>query len=95
MLAESYRFYETRQEDAESISNYFVHLASTCDFDPFLERALRDKFVCGPRNENIIKRLLSIGKAFKLARIIESAATDILQVPNKYMDAVNKISENF
>lgn len=73
-----------------SILNYFLHLASTCDFDPFLERALRDKFVCGLRNENIIKRLLSLGKAFKFARIIESAATDILQVPNKYMDAVKK-----
>lgn len=57
VIAKSYGFYETRQEDSESISNDFVrlkHLAFTCEFGTFLERTIRDKFACGPRKENIL-----------------------------------------
>ena len=52
-VAESYRFHRCFQEENESVSSYSArlrHLASTCNFGEFLNRSLRDQFVCGIRN---------------------------------------------
>ena len=52
-VAESYRFHRCFQEDNETVSVYSArlrHLASTCNFGEFLNRCLRDQFVCGIRN---------------------------------------------
>ena len=46
----------------ESIVEYdsaLRRLATHCNFGNYLEDALRDHFVCGPRNEAMQKRLLS------------------------------------
>ena len=50
VVAESFKFYNAKQEEDESISNFLIclkHLASTCEFGSFLKSALCDKFVCG------------------------------------------------
>ena len=39
-------------------------MAVNCKFDLFLQRALRDQFVCGIRNGNTLKKLLSQDKTF-------------------------------
>ena len=62
VVAESFKFYSAKQEEGESISNFLVclkHLASTCEFGSFLKRALRDKFVCGLKDDKIKEKLLS------------------------------------
>ena len=50
------------QKSGESISTYLAslkQLAETCDFEGFLDEALRDQLVCGLRSEAIQKRLLT------------------------------------
>ena len=72
---ESYYFYQRVQKENEAVIEYLTELrrlAAKCNFGQVLVRALRDKFVCGIKNEIILKRLLSepdftITKALKLA----------------------------
>ena len=66
VVAESFKFYNAKQEEGESISNFLVrlkHLASTCEYGSFLKRALRDKFVCGLKDDKIQEKLLSEDKS--------------------------------
>ena len=37
-------------------------LSATCDFGEFVKQALRDRLVCGLRDENIQRRLLTMKK---------------------------------
>ena len=69
-VAESYRFHRCFQEENESVSSYSArlgHLASTCNFGEFLNRSLRDQFVCGIRNPATRKKLLSEDCTFQHA----------------------------
>ena len=56
-------------------------LAISCEFGDFLNQALRDRYVCGLKAENIQKKLLAednwtIARALELARGMEVAAAD-------------------
>ncbi|CAH3183162.1 unnamed protein product, partial [Porites lobata] len=69
-VAESYRFHRCCQEENESVSVYSArlrHLAATCNFGEFLNRSLRDQFVCGIRNPATRKKLLSEDRTFQEA----------------------------
>ena len=62
VVAEGFKFYKAKQEEGESISNFLVrlkHLTSTCEFGSFLKSALRDKFVCGFKDDKIQEKLNS------------------------------------
>ena len=67
--------------DDESIADYIAELRRLslhCEFQTFLEQALRDKFVCGFRDSGIRKRLLSeqdldLNHAIATAKSMESA----------------------
>ena len=53
VVAETYRFHRCIQEENENVSDYSArlrHYAPTCDFGQFLNRSLRDQFICGIRN---------------------------------------------
>ncbi len=57
-------------------------LATKCDFGEFLNDALRDRVVCGIRDENTQKRLLSeatltLNSAVDLAQSLESAGEQV------------------
>ena len=39
--------------------------ASTCDFGQFLNRSLRDQFICGIRNSATWKKLLNEDRTFQ------------------------------
>ncbi|CAH3194455.1 unnamed protein product, partial [Porites evermanni] len=70
LFAESYRFHRCCQEENESVSVYSArlrHLAATCNFGEFLNRSLRDQFVCGIRNPATRKKLLSEDRTFQEA----------------------------
>lgn len=60
-ILENYRFYLRKQEDGESCAEYVVvlrRMAATCNFGEYMEKALRNQFVFGLRNQLIQSRLL-------------------------------------
>ena len=90
VVAESFKFYNAKQEEGESISNFLVrlkHLASRCEFGSFLKRALRDKFLCGLKDDRIQEKVLSEDKlleeAVKMAKAIELATANVVHIKEK------------
>ena len=81
VIAERYKFHQRAQKDGESVAQYLASLrklAEKCEFGEFLDQALRDKLVCGIRNEAIQRRLLTekeltAARAYELARGMEAA----------------------
>ena len=81
LIAERFYFHRRDQAVGETISEYVAELrrlATTCEFGDFLNDALRDRLVCGLRNESVQKRLLSeanltFAKALELAHSMELA----------------------
>ena len=62
VIAERFKFHKRDQHEGESVSQYLAalrKLAEKCDFNDFLDQALRDKLVCGLRNESIQRKLLA------------------------------------
>ena len=62
VIAERFHFHRRNQTTGESISEYMAELrrlSTNCDFCDYLEQALRDRLVCGLRNEGIQRRLLA------------------------------------
>ena len=93
VVVESFNFYNAKQEDGESISNFLVrfkHLASTCEFESFLKRALRDKFVSGLKDDRIQEKVLSEDKALeeavKMAKSMELATANLALIKEKETD---------
>ena len=83
-IAGRFRFYKRNQHEGESILSCVAELrklATHCNFGGNLNEALRDRLVCGLRNMQIQKRLLSeaklkYSKAVEIAVAIESAIRD-------------------
>ena len=81
VIAERFHFHNREQQVGESMADYEAalrRLATNCRFGEFLQQALRDRFVCGLRNEAIQRRLLSEKelthtKAMELAQAMEAA----------------------
>ena len=76
------------------------HLAASCEFENLLYQALRDRLVCGLRNETILKRLLcesstSLAGILKVAQALEVA--DKTAQSFKPTDAadVDQVSQNY
>ena len=62
VIAERFPFHRRTQVEAESINEYIAELrrlTTHCKFGAFLDEALRDRLVCGLRNEGIQKSLLT------------------------------------
>ena len=98
IIYERYIFNKIMQESHESISSYANKLkeqANKCNYGTFLDEALRDKFVNGIKNENILKRLLSeanltFDKALEIANLLNSASDASKHL--KAYDNINKLS---
>ena len=61
VIAERFHFHKRNQAIGESTADYDAalrRLATHCKFGNYLEDALRNRFVCGIRNEAIQQRLL-------------------------------------
>ena len=84
VIAERYKFHKRDQLAGETIAQYVVELrrfARDCEFEGYLETALRDRLVCGIRNEAICKKLLqeerlTFNKAVQIATAAETAARE-------------------
>ncbi|XP_068218294.1 uncharacterized protein [Palaemon carinicauda] len=53
IIAERYRFYQRKQQDGESVTQFVTEqrkLAEKCEFKGFLDEVLRDMFVIGLSN---------------------------------------------
>ena len=81
VIAERYHFHKREQAAGESVVQYLEELrrlAGRCNFGGYLDEALRDRFVCGLKNDHIQKGLLAeadlnLGKAIKRATAMEAA----------------------
>ena len=83
VIVERYRFYQRNQAETESVQDYVAdlrRLAITCDFGNFLDQALRDRFVCGLKSQQIQKNLaedtLTMARALEIAQAKEAASRD-------------------
>ena len=91
VIAERFRFYQRSQAEGESVAEFAAdlrRLTIRCNFGDFLPQALRDKFVCGVRNNAIQKRLLTaedtltVDKALEMAQGMETADHDMKTMKN-------------
>lgn len=93
-ISESYKFYSTVQGDLP-MCEYIMQLksqAEKCKFGNFLERALRDKFVCGLKDGNLRGKLLKESN-LKFKSACQTAINwEIIENDNKELD---KGSANF
>lgn len=93
---ERFIFNKRVQKEGEPISEFAIQLkklASSCDFKDFLDDALRDKFLCGLRSNEIQGKLLSEGssldfkKALEIAMVMEDASQSVRHLhPHNYGD---------
>lgn len=98
LISERFKFYKRDQLPSESISNYVIQLkqlASQCNFNSFLEEALRDRFVCGITNKAIQRKLLTednltFSKSVELAVSLELASSEIKSFHSESAE-VNKV----
>lgn len=73
---ERFLFNKRNQRENEAIAEYAVQLrklASSCQFETFLEQALRDRFLCGLRSSHIQSKLLAEGEKLTFDKAIEAA----------------------
>ncbi|UYV78128.1 hypothetical protein LAZ67_16000203, partial [Cordylochernes scorpioides] len=101
VIVQRYHF-NKRNQGTESVSAYVAELrklSENCEFIDLDDR-LRDRLVCGLRNEFLVKRLLSekdltFEKAVNLALCDESASTDasILQEKMPELNVISKLNK--
>ena len=91
VIAERFRFHKRDQREGETISIFVADirkLSRHCEFGEALDSYLRDRLVCGLRNESIQKRLLSerdltFTRAIDTAVAMETAAKDASELQNQ------------
>ena len=102
-IAQSFHFGTRNQKSGESISDYVLalrRLAVHCNYGEFLDRALRDRFVCGLNNSKIQNKLLNtedltFAKACSIAKTMEMAEknTQEFHPTSSESNQVNKLTE--
>ncbi|XP_063955562.1 uncharacterized protein K02A2.6-like [Lytechinus pictus] len=81
-IAESYKFGTRNQKQGETVGEFIIalkNLSLHCNYGSFLNRALRDRFVCGLADERIQNKLLNtqdldFDKACQIALLMEMAS---------------------
>ncbi|CAK9296061.1 unnamed protein product [Gordionus sp. m RMFG-2023] len=103
IIVERYNFYQYNQQNDEKLIDYIQNLrklATTCDFGEYLNTALRDKFIFGIKNPNILQRLLSeddidINKAIQIATAVETEPNDNINKIKKVNNDNDKQSKSY
>jgi hypothetical protein len=101
IIAARYEFYKCQQKSDQTINEFVVEIkrkAALCDFQSFLCEALRDKLVCGLKDQGTISRLLTedklpFEKAIRLATSLESATKETKNIqpePETNIQVVNQ-----
>ena len=81
VIAERFNFHNRFRNDSEAVADFAAQLkklSAHCEFGTFLDKALRDRFVCGLRKESIQRKLLGeksldFAKALQIAQSMEMA----------------------
>ena len=92
IIAERFRFHRWDQSSGESIVEDLAkmcHLATHCQFSDYLNKALRDQFVCGLQNGGMQKRLLSKKEPLPLKKAVELALATVADKNYKVQPAPN------
>ena len=102
VIAERFKFHQRNQREGESVAQYIAELrklSTHCEFQDYLDQAIRDRLVCGLSSEAIQKRLLSektltLAAAQEIALGMEAAAKEAteLQVSSKSSLEINKVT---
>ena len=88
IIAERFQFHRRNQAVGETVAEYEAELrklATNCAFGDYLSEAIRDRIVCGLRNENIQRRLLAeddltLAKTIEIAQGMEAADRTALRL---------------
>ena len=102
VIAERFRFYKRNQNATETVLEYAAelrHLAISCEFEAFLDSALRDNFVCGLRSEHVQKGLLTeadltMTRAVEIAQAKETASRDAKDLKGSGSTAISKLTQS-
>ena len=81
VIAERFHFHRRNQAPDETVAEYIAELrrlSTHCEFGDYLDPALRDRLVCGLRNESVQRRLLAeadltLKRARDIAQRMEAA----------------------
>ena len=99
VIAERFHFHRRFQAADENVAEFMAQLrrlSEHCDFGAYLDQALRDRLVCGLRNESIQRRLLaesdlSLTRALELAQGMEAAESNVKSLKGAE-SAVHKVT---
>ena len=101
VIAERFQFYRRNQAPTETVAEYEAELrrlATHCAFGDYLSAAIRDRIVCGLRNEHIQKRLLAetelmLTKIMEIAQSMEAADQNVQKLKGNELNLrVSEIS---
>lgn len=95
IVAESFKFNKRDQKQGESIAEYIVELktmAQLCDFGDFLDRALKDRFICGILNDSIQRKLFNDSSVDTFQKACDIALT--METTKCDMDVIHSGSVN-
>ena len=98
VIVQRFHFHRRNQALGETVAEYVAELrrlATHCKFEGYLEEALRDRLVCGLKNEGVQKRLLTYSdltlvKAIEVAQSMEAAERDTQEMKSTEL-AVRKV----
>ncbi|KAK8780363.1 hypothetical protein V5799_018295 [Amblyomma americanum] len=84
-IAASYAFFMRNQAEGEKVRDYITdlrRLAKDCSFEKFLDRMLRDRIVCGIRDEQALRHMLSqqklsLAEVEAFSQAAEAAETNV------------------
>ena len=99
VIVQRFHFHRRNQALGETVAENVAELrrlATHCKFEGYLEEALRDRLVCGLKNEGVQKRLLTywdltLVKAIEVAQSMEAAERDTQEMKSTEL-AVRKVS---
>lgn len=99
-IVQRFLFHKREQKTGEGISTYIAELrklAEHCNFGTQLETMLRDRIVCGLRDENVQRRLLSetnltFKSAFEMVLAAETTSNHVVEL-RKYTEPTSPQEE--
>lgn len=71
VISETFKFHSRMQKEGESITDFITdlkQLSIKCEFETYLDRALRDQLVVGLNDKNMINRLLLEDSSLKFEK---------------------------
>ncbi|XP_069133160.1 uncharacterized protein [Argopecten irradians] len=93
IIAERFKFHQRKQKEGETVSQFLAHelrkLSEHCNFEGFLNDALRDRFVCGLTSAATQRKLLSeadltLKRAMDIAVSMELADCESRKLKESY-----------